>query len=84
METPTTYSGLVGTLIEFINLLIPALFAVLFVYLVWKVIDSWVLKAGDPAARDDGKKYVIAAFFVFVLMLSAWGIVRMVSTSLFG
>ena len=79
-----TFAGLVDGIIGYINLLIPLLFSVLFLYLVWRVFENWVLKAGDPSSRDDGKKYAISAVIVFVIMVSAWGIVQMIQTSLFG
>jgi len=81
---PTTFAGLVNVVIGFINVLIPLLFSVLFLYLVWRVFESWVLKADDQAAREAGRQYAISAVIVFVVMISAWGIVKMVQDSLFG
>jgi len=82
-NTPTTYSGLVDGIIGIINLIIPALFAFLFVYLVWKIVDSWVIHAGDPAKVEEGKKYATTAVIAFVLMIITWGIVAMIRSSLF-
>ncbi len=84
MNAPTTYKMLVGDIIDIINILIPTLFGLLFVYLIWKVIDAWILNAGDENKREEGKKYVTIAVLVFVLMISAWGIVFMLRRSLFG
>jgi len=78
MPTPTTYSGLVNGIIGIINLIIPAIFGIVFVYFVWKVIDAWVINAGDEKRRAEGKQYAMIAVIVFVLMVSAWGIVAMV------
>jgi uncharacterized membrane protein YqjE len=83
-KTPTTYSGLVEEIIKIINLIIPAIFAIIFVYFVWKVIDAWIINAGDEKKRAEGKQYAMIAVLVFVLMVSAWGIVAMVKSSLFG
>lgn len=80
---PTTYSGLVAEIIDIINIIIPTLFSVLFMYFVWKMIDSWVIHAGDQAKREEGRKYATAAVLVFVLMISAWGIVYMLRSSFF-
>ncbi|MCB9812048.1 hypothetical protein H6778_00095 [Candidatus Nomurabacteria bacterium] len=81
---PTTYSGLVIHIIDIINLMIPALFGVVFVYFIWKMIDAWVLRAGDQSGREEGKQYALAAIIAFVVMITAWGIVSMVKNSLFG
>ena len=84
METPTTYQGLVSHIIGIINLIIPTLFGLLFVYFIWKMVDSWIINAGDEKKVEEGKKYAIAAVLVFVLMVSVWGIVSMLKQSVFG
>lgn len=83
MVTPTSYKELVESIIVIIQLAIPTLFGVLFVYMMWKMIDSWVLHAGDQMKREEGRKYAVAGVLVFVLMISAWGIVTMIKSSLF-
>ena len=80
-QTPTTYAGLVDELIGFINVLIPAMFALLFVYFIWKMIDSWVLHAGDPNKVQEGKMFAVTAVIVLVVALSVWGIVAIIRTS---
>ena len=82
--TPTTYQGLVEFIIDFINILIPTIFALLFVYVVWKIIDAWVIHAGDESKVEEGKQLVVAAVIIFVVMISAWGIVAMIKQSVFG
>jgi hypothetical protein len=84
MKTPTTFKGLVGFVIDFINILIPTLFAILFVYIVWKIIDAWILNAGNDEKREEGKSLVTTAVLVFVLMVMAWGVVALIKRSLFG
>lgn len=80
----TTFAGLVGDIIGIINIVIPLLFSVLFLYLVWRVFESWILHADDENARAAGRQYATSAVIVFVLMISAWGIVRLLQSSLFG
>ncbi|MCA9355865.1 hypothetical protein KC865_04965 [Candidatus Kaiserbacteria bacterium] len=84
MTKPTTYKELIGSIIDIINLIIPAIFAVLFIFFIWKMIDSWIIHAGDQTKRDEGKKYALTAVIVFVVMVSAWGIVALIKNSLFG
>lgn len=81
--TPTTFKGLVNFIISFINILIPALFGVLFLYIIWKIIDAWILHADDQSKREEGRRLVITAVLVFVLMISTWGIVAMIKQTLF-
>jgi hypothetical protein len=83
-ETPTTYIGLVGIIVDIIGLLVIALFAFSFVYFIWKMVDCWVLNAGEPTKREDGKKYALSAVIALVVMVSVWGIVAMLRASVFG
>jgi ABC-type branched-subunit amino acid transport system permease subunit len=82
-KTPTSFKELVEFVIGFINILIPALFGVLFLYIIWKIIDAWILHADDDSKREEGRRLVITAVLVFVLMISTWGIVAMIKQSLF-
>ena len=84
MAQPTTFKEFVALIINLINLAIPVLFGVVFLFLAWKVFDSWVIHAGDEAKRQDGKKYALTAVLVVVLMLSAWGVVLVIRESLLG
>ncbi len=83
-NTPTTFKGLVGVIIDFINILIPVLFVLLFLYVMWKIIDAWIINAGNETKREEGKQMVVVAVVVFVLMVSAWGIVALIKQSVFG
>lgn len=83
-KTPTTFKGLVQFILDFINILIPAMFGLLFIYLVWKIIDAWIIHAGDEKKLEEGKRLITTAVVVFVLMLSTWGIVALIKSSLFG
>lgn len=83
-KTPTNFKDLVDFIITFINVLIPALFGVLFLYIVWRVIDAWIIHADDDSKREEGRRLLITAVLVFVLMISTWGIVAMIKLSIFG
>jgi hypothetical protein len=82
--TPADYVTLVNMLIYFINVLITALFAIIFLYFIWKMIDCWVINAGDETKQTEGKRYAVSAVVTFVLAISAWGIVAMIQSTLFG
>lgn len=83
-DTPTTYAGLVDMFIGLINVIIPAMFALVFVYFIWKMIDAWLLHAGDPNKIQEGKTFALTAVIVLVVALSVWGIVAIIRTSFLG
>lgn len=83
-DPPTDLKSLINLVIGIINLLIPLIFTVVFVYLVWKLIETWILNPGDEQKRTEGKSYAIAAVIAIVLAVSTWGIIALLRQSLFG
>ncbi len=81
-SAPTTFSGLVQGILGIIGYIIPLIFAVLFVYFVWKIIDAWIINAGDEKKRAEGKQLVAITVIVFVLMISTWGIVTVLKDAI--
>lgn len=81
---PTTFEDLVNLFIGLINLLIPAILAFIFIFLVWKIFDAWIINGADEKKREEGKSLALTAVIVFVIMLSVWGIVAMLRMSFFG
>ncbi len=84
MTPPTTFKQLVDLFLSLINVLIPTLLGLLFLYLMWKIIDAWVINAGDEKKRGEGKQAAMVAVIVFVLATILWGVVAMLRQSLFG
>jgi TRAP-type mannitol/chloroaromatic compound transport system permease small subunit len=78
------YAELIDEIIGFINVLIPAMFALVFVYFIWKMFDAWILHAGDPNKVQEGKTFALTAVIVLVVALSVWGIVAIIRTSFLG
>lgn len=83
-ETPTTFGGLVNQILGLINIIIPAVFAIVFIVIVWKIIDAWVINGGDQTKRQEGKQLVMIGSIVFVLMLVTWGVVALLRATFFG
>lgn len=84
MKTPTSFEELVKFVVDFIGILIPAIFGLVFLYVVWKIIDAWIIHAGDDKKLEEGKRLVTVAVLVFVLMVSTWGIVALIKNTIFG
>jgi uncharacterized membrane-anchored protein len=84
MPTPTTFEELVRGLLGLINIIIPTILGFIFLFLVWKIIDSWIINAGDESKREEGKQYAMVSTIVMVLMLILWGLVAMLRRSVFG
>ncbi len=82
-SAPTTFAGLVGGILEIVSMGIPLVFAIVFLFIAWKVIDAWVINAGDESKRSEGKSFLLIGIIVFVVMVSIWGVVGLIRSSLF-
>lgn len=80
--TPTTLSELVAFFLGIINSLIPLLFAVVFLVIMWKLVDAWILHADDPSSREEGRTIAMTGVIVMVVMVSVWGILNLLKNSL--
>jgi hypothetical protein len=84
MTTPTTFKELAMGFGQIINAIIGLIFALAFMYVVWKIIDTWVIHADDEKKREEGRQTAIVAVIVLAVMVMTWGIVILVKNSLFG
>lgn len=83
-SAPTTFRELVEVILNLINIIIPAIFALVFIVIVWKIIDAWVIHGGDSNKREEGKQLVLVGVVVFVLMVVTWGVIALLRSAFFG
>jgi len=61
------------------NDIIPFLFVLVTLYFIWGVV-TYVRAAGDQTAIETGKKHMIWGIVGMTIMMSAWGIVRLIAS----
>jgi hypothetical protein len=83
VQTPTTFGELVSFFLGLVNTIIPLLMGVAFIYVMWKLIDAWVIHADDASKVEEGRTIAITGVIVFVIMVSIWGILNILRNSLF-
>ncbi len=81
---PRDFAELVDMFLGFIELLVPFVFSLALLVIVWKIIDAWVINAGDIKRIEEGKQYAIWGVLVLVVMSAVWAIVRLIRSSIFG
>jgi len=80
-----TINTFFGALLTFINgTLVPLVFALAFLVFIWGVFQYFIQGGGDETKREQGKQLMLWGIIGFVLMVSIWGIVNILSTGLFG
>lgn len=83
-NTVTDFNSLVNYIIELIGLIIPIIFALTFIVIVWRLIDAWIINGGDTTKVNEGKRTAIIGVVVLVILSGVWGILELLRSSLFG
>jgi hypothetical protein len=64
------------------SLVIPVIFAIAFLVFIWGVFRYFIAGAAQEEKREEGKKFVMWGIIGFVVMISVWGIVRLLINTL--
>lgn len=64
------------------NILLPLLFALALLFFVWNAFRFFILGSHEQDARDNAKRLAIYGIAAFVLLVSIWGIVNLLLSSL--
>jgi len=83
-QPPENFAELVGFFISILELIVPLIFSLTLLVIVWKMIDSWIINADNPSKIKEGKQYVLWGIIVLVVMSTVWGVLRLLRNSLFG
>lgn len=73
--------GLLGSLRALINAVIPVIFGLAFLYFFWGT-GQFILKAGEPKAREEGKQKMIWGIVALFVMFSIYGILNWISSTI--
>lgn len=79
-ETIKSFATDIGGFIN--NTLVPLIFAIAFLVFLWGVFNYFIWGGGDETKREEGKKLMLYAIIGFLLMVSIWGIVNLLSSGL--
>ena len=71
----TTFADLVDILLAVINALIPLVFGLAVIVIIWKLIDHWIIHGGNAESTKAGGVVLITGIIVLALLVSVWGIV---------
>ena len=79
-----TFSEVIGCFVDIISLAIPLLIGITVAYFVWRIVDAWIIHAGDEAKVTEGKQVAVIGVIVLVVMMTVWGIVAFIKEGIFG
>ena len=64
------------------NILVPVLFAVAFIVFLWGAFDTFTLGANSEDTKERGKNLMLWGLIGFVVMVSIWGLVNILTGSI--
>ena len=74
--------NLANTILYLINYVaVPVLFALAFIVFLWGIASAYIFSHGDPDKVAEGHKLVLWGIIGFVVMISLWGLVNVVSST---
>ncbi|NNM83896.1 hypothetical protein HKL94_01605 [Candidatus Parcubacteria bacterium] len=75
-------TGVAGTILYLINdVLVPVLFALAFIVFLYGVATKYIFSRGDEGKIEEGHKLILWGVIGFVVMISLWGLVNVVSNT---
>jgi len=63
------------------GILVPALIAIAFITFLWGVYKYFILGAAEEKSRTEGKQFVLWGIIGFVVILSVWALVSIVTST---
>ncbi len=87
MSSGTSFKNFIGSgssgIIGLLNtVVVPVIFAFAFAAFVWGVVNYFFLHGGEEAKREEGRKFVLWGILGMVVLLSVWGFVNIVLSTL--
>lgn len=79
----TDFKSLVNIFIDLLLLVVPLIFAITLVFIIWRIIDAWIINVGVETKLEAGKQTAFAGVIALVVMSGLWGILQVLRNSLF-
>ncbi len=77
------FSAFINNILNFVNtVLIPAVFGLALLVFIWGMFTTFILGGHDEEKQAAGKSLMLYAIAGFVIMVSLWGIVNFIASSL--
>ena len=76
------FKSLVQFFLGIISFLIPIIFALTFIVLIWGIFKAWILHGDNETEIEKGKKIALWGIIGLVVMSGIWGILNILISSL--
>lgn len=72
------FQGIIEAIQNLVNILIPLLIALALLFFIWGLV-TFILAAGDEAARAEGRSKMIWGIIALFVIVSVWGLVALLN-----
>ena len=80
----TSLKGLIGVIVDLINRAVPVIIALALLYFFWGIaIFIFNLNTDDEKKRSEGKQVMLWGIIALFVMVSLWGIVKILQRTFF-
>lgn len=83
-NAPTDFKSFVALITNLIGILVILVFALTFLAFIWGIVKNWIIHGGSAEGVESGKKVVIVGIITLCIMVSIWGILNILKSSIFG
>lgn len=80
---PTNFQGVVSLALSYVSLLVPLVFALTFIVIIWGVVKAWIIHGGDTEKIQEGRMIALWGVLGLAVMAGLWGLIAILRTSLF-
>jgi len=77
----TDLSSIIDLAGDLLNQIVPLIFAIAFVYLLWNIVQYIQAGQGDPKTRDIARDAIIFALVLLFVMSTVWGLVKIIANT---
>lgn len=84
MGQPENLGEVVDVFLGILDLLVPLIFSVTLLYVVWKIVQLWILSPGEVDKVQEGKRVALTGIIALVFMSGIWGILALLRVGIFG
>ena len=84
VTAPKNFKDFVNIIVDLNQTLVSLIFALTFIVLAWTIVNTWIIKGGDEAEVEKGKKVITIGIIVLIIMSGIWGILALLRAGLFG
>ncbi len=80
---PSNFQDLIAKFMNLISMLVPLVMSLAVLGFIWGLV-TYIWSGGNEEKRKEGRKFIVWGIIALFVMVSIWGLVGMLSSTIFG